>query len=184
MRRITLAICLLALLGVFTTVAVAQQSGQTTYVVQPGDNLFRLSLRFNTSMSAIAQANGITNLNLIFVGQTLIIPGGTGPGPTQVPPTTQPGGTGTYTVVPGDTLSSIAARFGTTYQAIAQLNGIANPNLIFAGQVLRIPGGGGTPVPTVTPGGPTPVPVTGGFELGGHVFSFAYPEQMRGAHMT
>ena len=138
MRRIIFALCLLALLAAFTTVAFAQ-SGQTTYVVQPGDTLFRLSLRFNTSVSALAQANGISNVNLIYVGQTLTIPGG-GTGPTQVPPTTQPGGgTGTYTVVPGDTLSRIAARFNTTYQALAQLNGIANPNLIYPGMLLRVP---------------------------------------------
>ena len=48
----------------------------------------------------------------------------------------------TYTVVRGDTLSGIAARYGTTYQALAAYNGIANPNLINVGQVIRIPGAG------------------------------------------
>ena len=46
----------------------------------------------------------------------------------------------TYTVVSGDTLSDIAARFGTTYQSIAERNGIENPNLIYPGQVLTISG--------------------------------------------
>ena len=46
----------------------------------------------------------------------------------------------TYTVVSGDTLSDIAARFGITYQAIAERNGIENPNLIYPGQVLTIAG--------------------------------------------
>jgi len=64
------------------------------------------------------------------------------------------------------------------------LNNIANPNRIFVGQVLRITGSGPGPQPTPVPGGPTPAPVTGGFELGGHVFSFSYPAQMRGAGMT
>lgn len=55
------------------------------------------------------------------------------------------GGTGgatgdtTYTVKAGDTLSGIAARYGTTYQALAAYNGIANPNLIYVGQTIRIP---------------------------------------------
>ena len=45
----------------------------------------------------------------------------------------------TYTVVSGDTLSGIASKYGTTYQYIADINGIANPNLIYVGQVLKIP---------------------------------------------
>lgn len=47
-----------------------------------------------------------------------------------------------YTVVAGDTLSKIAAKYGTTYQALAAYNGIANPNLIRAGQKIKIPGTG------------------------------------------
>lgn len=45
-----------------------------------------------------------------------------------------------YTVVKGDTLSGIAAKYGTTYQKLAEENGIKNPNLIFPGQVIKIPG--------------------------------------------
>ncbi|MEG0470521.1 MAG: LysM peptidoglycan-binding domain-containing protein, partial [Longicatena sp.] len=52
-----------------------------------------------------------------------------------------PGGSGdiVYIVKPGDTLSGIAANYGTTYQALAQYNGIANPSLIYSGQKIRIP---------------------------------------------
>jgi len=184
MRRFIIMLALLAVLATFgIAVAAPAEQGQTTYVVQPGDTLFRISLRFNTSVAALVTANNIANPNLIYAGTTLIISGSGAPAPTAVPGAT-PIPSGTYTVVRGDTLGRIAARFGTTVQALAQLNGIANPNLIFAGQVLRIPGGGTAPAPTPQPGGPTPAPVTGGFELGGHVFSFAYPEQMRGAGMT
>ena len=45
-----------------------------------------------------------------------------------------------YTVVSGDTLSKIAQRFGTTYQELARINGISNPNIINVGQVLKVPG--------------------------------------------
>ncbi|MBE0689865.1 MAG: LysM peptidoglycan-binding domain-containing protein, partial [Anaerolineae bacterium] len=191
MRRVLLiAVCLLIVLAI-VPLASAQQ-GQTVHVVQAGENLFRISLRYGVSMSAIAQVNGIANINLIFVGQRLVIPiGGTTPVPTAVPGTPVPGSptpvpppvTGTYVVQRGDTLSAIARRFNTTVQAIAAANGIANPNRIFVGQVLQISGGTGTtPPPVVTP--PPGPPVTTGFELGGHVFGFQYPDQMRGAGMT
>ena len=54
---------------------------------------------------------------------------------TQVP---QAPVTSTYTVQPGDTLSGIASKFGTSYQTLASLNGISNPNWIYAGQTLKI----------------------------------------------
>lgn len=72
-------------------------------------------------------------------------PKGSG-GSTPTPePTPTPSPETTYTVVSGDTLSGIAARYGTTYQALAAYNGIANPNLIHPGQVIRIPGSGSAP---------------------------------------
>lgn len=46
---------------------------------------------------------------------------------------------GTYTVAKGDTLSEIAAKFNTSYQYLADINGINNPSLIYAGQVLKVP---------------------------------------------
>lgn len=49
-------------------------SRPASYVVQPGDNLYRISLRFGVSMVALAQANNITNYNLVFTGQVLTIP--------------------------------------------------------------------------------------------------------------
>lgn len=53
---------------------VTPPPGGRTYVVQPGDNLFRISLRYGTTIEAIAAANNITNVRLIFVGQVLRIP--------------------------------------------------------------------------------------------------------------
>ncbi len=76
---------------------------------------------------------------------------------------TAPGtGGGTYTVQPGDTLSGIAERHGTTVDALARENGITNPNFIQVGQQLRIPGG----APTQGPG-PVTGPGTGPGTAGG-----------------
>ncbi len=188
---LTVLIAALALPAFAPGTPARAQGGGTTHVVQPGENLYRIALKYGTSWPVLAAANNLSNPNLIYVGQVLVIPaGGTLPPVTPSPATPQPA-TGTYTVVAGDNLSRIAARFGTTVAALVQANNIVNPNLIYVGQVLKIPGGTGTvPQPTAVPGtqptqpAPTPAPSTGGFELGGHVESFAYPDLMRQAGMT
>ncbi len=98
-----------------------------TYTVRRGDTLSGIASRFGTTYQRLAQLNGISNPNRIYVGQVLRIPASSsGSSPTY------------YVVKRGDTLSGIASRFGTTYQKLAQLNGIRNPNRIYAGQRLRI----------------------------------------------
>ncbi|MFW5692237.1 MAG: LysM peptidoglycan-binding domain-containing protein, partial [Chloroflexota bacterium] len=129
-------------------------TGQTTYTVQPGDNLFRIALRFGTSVDALAAANGITNVRLIYVGQALVIPSTTTPPPQTPPP--PPVAPDVYVVQPGDTLNRIAARFNTTVSAILAVNNIPNPNIIFVGQRINLPG---TTAPAET-STPEP-PVTG-----------------------
>jgi LysM repeat protein len=57
-----------------TTTTVQPVAGGTVYIVQPGDTLYRLSRRFGRSVTALAAANGIVNINLIYVGQQLVIP--------------------------------------------------------------------------------------------------------------
>lgn len=112
------------------TPAPAPQPDYVVYTVVPGDTLSGIAARFGTTYQKIAADNGIANPSLIFPGQVLrIYPGNnSGGGSNDI----------TYTVQPGDTLSGIAARFGTTYQRLAEVNGIANPNLIYPGQVLII----------------------------------------------
>ncbi|MCS7261062.1 MAG: LysM peptidoglycan-binding domain-containing protein [Anaerolineae bacterium] len=105
----------------------------TRYVVQRGDTLYSIARRFGVSIWQLVSLNNIPNINLIYVGQVLIIPA---PGPT--PP--GPGPTPTqYIVQYGDTLFSIARRFGVNVWRLASYNNISNPNYIRAGQVLLIP---------------------------------------------
>lgn len=124
-----------------------------TYTVQRGDTLGRIATRFNTTVSAFAQLNGITNPNRIFVGQVLIIPptGGAISQPntvivvvvtaTPLPPVPQPPTSGkTYQVTYGDTLYRIAVQFKVTVADLIRVNpNISNRNLIFVGQVINLP---------------------------------------------
>lgn len=171
---------LLLLLVLVPSFMMVQAEESVTHTVAPGETLFRIALRYDVPLNELARANGITNPNLIFVGQVLNIRGASQPPAT---PPADGGDTMTYTVVRGDTLSSIARRFGTTFQAIAQLNNIANPNRINVGQVLTISGAPPAPQQPGAPQQPS-APVAGGFELGGQVFGFDYPDLMRGMGMT
>jgi lysozyme len=133
MRRLLLCLLLLGLL--VSATGVLAQTNTIQYVVQPGDTLQNIAVRFGTTWQAIAQLNNIPNPNRIYVGQVLLIPVGYVP-PPPPPPT---GATTFYHVVPRDTLQIIAGWYGTTWQTLASLNGLANPNLIFVGQTLAIP---------------------------------------------
>ena len=146
-RRFLLALAFAALLYFSITPIV---SADTTYVVQRGDILSRIALRFGVTTVEIARANNITNPDRIYAGQVLIIPekqtepplpedpGGTQTASPTIPSQSGPAST-TYVIQRGDTLFRIAKRFGVTTQVLASVNGIWDPSRIYAGQVLSIP---------------------------------------------
>ena len=144
--RIVTVLLLLAVLtvGIAPVQGAPPEAGQTTHVVSWGETLDTIAARYGTTVNAIVQLNGLANPNYIYVGQVLSIPvAGT---------TTSPSG-GTYVVQWGDSLGSIATRYGITVQALMSANGLTNPNFIYAGQVLTIPGASTAPVytpPTTT----------------------------------
>lgn len=117
-----------------------------SYTVQSGDCLSKIGSKLGVNWKDIASLNGITSPYVIYVGQSLIIPGNQpSPQPTPEPaPSPAENNVQTYIVKSGDTLSAIASKFGTTYQKIAADNGIANPNLIHPGQSLKIYSGNKT----------------------------------------
>jgi LysM repeat protein len=150
MKRLRLClICSLVVATLFWAAPVGaappnhgQAQEPITHVVQPGENLFRIAQHYGTTVDAIVAANGLTNKRLIHAGQRLVIPRSADSSATAGRLTTTGG---TYLVRPGDTLSQIAQRFGTTTAALARSNGIENPSLIHVGQVLRLSGAAPAP---------------------------------------
>lgn len=124
--------------------APAPAVATATYVVRQGDTAWDIASRVGITVAALAEANGLANPSLIRIGQVLTIPGAIGPAAAPQPAPAP--SAGTYVVVSGDTVSSIAARFGTTVAAIASTNGLADPSLIRIGQVLTVPGAAATPL--------------------------------------
>lgn len=109
------------------------------YTVQRGDSLWKIAQQFGVSVADLIAANNLTT-NTLQVGQQLIIPGSG----TVTPPTTT-----TYTVQRGDSLWSIANRFGVTVNAIRNANNLTSDTLQI-GQVLTIPSSSGSTGPTTT----------------------------------
>lgn len=105
---------------------------ETTYIVRPGDSLYRIGRAYGIGWVQIAEANGLVNPNQIYVGQTLKIPvSAPGPAPQF-----------THVVQRGETLFLISLRYGIPWPTIAQANEISSPYVIYVGQTLVIPGGG------------------------------------------
>jgi LysM repeat protein len=146
------------------------------YVVQRGDNYYRIAQRFGVSLSLLLQVNHVVNPSILFVGSVVLIPsdnpppdnGGSvpvgdnnTPEPTVAPPpppepTQVPGFN--YVVQRGDNYFSIAQRFGVSLSTLLAVNHVINPQILYVGAVLLIPSdnpppdnGGTTPADTPTP---------------------------------
>ncbi|MEZ4661760.1 MAG: LysM peptidoglycan-binding domain-containing protein [Caldilineaceae bacterium] len=128
-----------------TQPALAQSA---THVVQPGDTLANIAAAYGVSASSLIAANGIVDVDHVWVGQSLIIPGASS-GSAGSWRASSSGGS-YVTVQSGDTLSNIAARYGMSAGALMQLNGIADPNHIWVGQQLAV-GSSGYSAPAAAP---------------------------------
>ncbi len=111
------------------------------YTVKPGDTMFFIAKRYNIPLQELINSNPqVKDPNAIYPGQMICIPGQGFPNPAGR----------SYRVVKGDTMYEIAKRFGVSLDALVAANPqIKDPNLIYPGQEIFIPGGGGggTPVP-------------------------------------
>jgi len=148
--------CLALAFALVLSPAPAAHADSITYVVQPGENLFRIGLRFGISWRDLMVANGLQS-TYIYPGEVLIIPTGgavvaaqssapaaeaaqiPAAAPAQSEPSTASTASSVYIVQRGDTLNLIASRYQLTVSELMAANGLANPNLIYAGQALALP---------------------------------------------
>jgi len=101
------------------------QLGAFVYVVEPGDTLYEIARKFNTTIDILRKFNNIPNPDFIFIGQKITVP--------YSPPEAI-----IYTVKPGDTLYSIARKYQTYVQNLIDFNYLDNPDLIYPGQQLVV----------------------------------------------
>ena len=147
MRRLTVFLMTIIVLMSLGSVAVLAQQ---VHVVQRGENLFSIAQQYGRTLEEVAQANGIAPPYVIHSGNRITIPapgGGTQAPAPAAPAPQQPTGETTYTVQRGESLAIIAAKFNTTYIVLAEMNGIANPDVLHVGQVLRVPAPASAPAP-------------------------------------
>jgi murein DD-endopeptidase MepM/ murein hydrolase activator NlpD len=135
--RISLLVCGLVLSAAVCTPAKAAPplQGGRTHVVQPGDTLGHIALRYSVSVADIVAANGLADADHIIVGQQLRVPSGKPVRPMAAE----------HSVQLGESLSVIAQRYQVSTADLVAANGLANPDFILVGQRLTIPGSYATP---------------------------------------
>lgn len=138
-----------ALLG-GVAIAVPAAATDRVVVVQPGDTLSEIALRYGMTVAQLRELNGIADPNRIFAGQRLRL---TGTAEAQVTPPSAEAAAVEHVVAWGETLTGIARRYGSTIAAIAAANSLSNPSYLRVGQHLTIPGTAATPA---APAPPTP----------------------------
>ncbi len=149
--------------------APAAAHADVMHVVMPGETLTSIAATDGVTVGQLARANGISPFTKLIAGSTLAIPAQSAPASSSsaaprhsgsvcdgdndsddvgcansAAPSTSSSG-GSYVVRPGDTLSGIAARAGTTVGELAALNGLNPKNYLLYGTVLRLPGGSSSP---------------------------------------
>ena len=118
-----------------------------TYTVQRGDTISAIAKRHGTTTNAVLSANGLGWSSIIYPGQTIKIPGAAAPAasvpaPAPAPaPVPEPNATagGSHTIAAGETISSIAKRYGVTTNAVLSANGLGWSSIIYPGQTIKIP---------------------------------------------
>ena len=152
--------------GAVSVMAPITHTPTSRYTIQRNDSIGGIAARFGLATQTLLSANGLAWTSIIYPGQSIAIPGSAGV--ASVSPTSQvrlveaasapavSGAPMTYTVASGDTITTIAAKFGVTAQAILTANNLAWSSIIYGGHTLAIP----PAAPVVLPSSTTVVPLT------------------------
>lgn len=165
----------LPLLAAAALLAPAAASAAVIHTVRRGETLSSIAAADGLSVARLAAANGLSSAAELRTGAQLVIPPQGGPLESQGAPSPAPASpaspmseagaasSGGYLVRLGDTLSGIAAHFGTSAEALAAANGMPVNGLLLAGRTLTIPGqeATSTPSPAASPSAPSAPSVSG-----------------------
>ncbi len=121
-------LALVAILGLLIPVVSPAAASATDHRVVPGETLSEIAHRYGVALAILADTNGIDDPHHVMAGQILAIPGSHSPS------------TGSHTVKVGESLSTIARRYGVDLGALADANGIPDLDYVFAGRILQVPG--------------------------------------------
>ncbi|MDI4584862.1 LysM peptidoglycan-binding domain-containing protein [Oenococcus sp. UCMA 14587] len=121
-----------------STSSSSTSSSSGTYTVESGDTLTSIAKTYGTTVSALVDANDISNPDYIYVGEVLTVGSSTSTTSTSTSSSSTSSSSGTYTVESGDTLTSIAKTYGVSISTLAKLNDISDTNLIYAGTTIKI----------------------------------------------
>lgn len=131
------AVLLLMLVTALATPALAQDgSSPTTHIVQPGETLFRIAMRYGVTVDALRLANGLTETSVLLSGQALVIPTGAAGVSPQA-------GARSHRVSQGESLEQIARRYNITLEALLRANNLTAATPLRPGQIVLIPAGSG-----------------------------------------
>lgn len=143
--------------GALGGLVVSGTAAGRVHTIKKGETLGAIARTYGVSLSTLAKVNGLTDPNRIVAGSLLSIPVPAGPSPssTAVATTAKKPAGSSHTIQLGETLEQVARRYGVSVSALAAANGLANPDFVRSGTVLRIPSG------ATAVAGPAPVRSTG-----------------------
>jgi soluble lytic murein transglycosylase-like protein len=130
-------------LGALGGMVVSGSAAGRVHTIKKGETLGAIARQYGVSLSALTTANRLADPNRIAAGAVLSIPGPAGASPAAIPaaPPTKTPMASSHTIQLGETLEKVARRYGISVSALAAANRLADPNLVRAGMLLRIPSG-------------------------------------------